>query len=142
MAFPSTQIVTTNLDSDADSPAAARVDLLDAVQKLNTIISEGGAAGGVCILDGSAQVPSTAIPLTLTPTGVLTFAPSTNIVNIQDIVRLTAQPKADILAISTGTLAQGDITVVSNASGGAPSIAFFNGVRWQYISTGTFATLV
>jgi hypothetical protein len=141
MAFPTVQITTTNLDSDSDSPAAARVDLLDAVEKFNTIIDEAGSAIGVALLNGSGQISGSQVPLTQTPIGVMTLAPSSNVVNIQDIVRLTSQPKADILAINTATLATGDITVVSDASGGAPSIAFFNGTVWQYISTGTFTTL-
>jgi len=41
MAWPSAVVTTTNLDAAGDSPAAARADLLDAVQKLNTIITDG-----------------------------------------------------------------------------------------------------
>lgn len=142
MAFPTTPIDTTNLDSDSDSPALARVDLLDAVTKLNTIIDEAGEAGGVCVLNGSAQIPSTALPLTLNPEGVLTLAPSTNIVNIQDILRLTAQPKADVLALTTSSLTTGDVALVSDASGGAASLAMYVvPTGWKYISTSTWATL-
>jgi len=140
MTFPSIQINTTNLDSDTDSPASARVDLLDAVQKVNLIIADGGVANGVCILNGSAQVPASQLPATISPTGNLTLAPTTNIVNIQDILRLTAQYKSDVLAISTATLATGDIAVVRDTPGVA-SIAFFNGVAWKYISSSTFVTL-
>ena len=140
MAFPTSQIDTTNLDSDSDSPALARVDLLDAVEKLNTIIADAGTANGVALLNGAGQLDSTAVPLTQTPIGVMTLAPSSNVVNIQDIVRLTAQPKADILAINTATLSTGDITIVSDTPGQA-SIAFFNGTVWQYVSTSTFVTL-
>jgi hypothetical protein len=140
MTFPSIQITTTNLDSNSDSPASARVDLLDAVQKLNLIIADGGAANGVCILNGSGQVPSSQIPANITPSANLVLAPTTNIVNIQDILRLTAQYKSDVLAISTATLATGDIAVIRDTPGVA-SIAFFTGVAWKYISSSTFTTL-
>ena len=39
MTWPTVAVVTTNLDAAADSPASARSDLLDAVQKLNQQIA-------------------------------------------------------------------------------------------------------
>lgn len=141
MAFPTSQIDTTNLDDATDDPNLARVDLLDAVTKLNTIIDEAGDPSGVCLLDSNGRVPSTQVPTVFSPTTTLQLAPSTGIVNIQDIVRLTAQPKADVLALSTATLTMGDIAVVSDAGGSLPTIAFFNGTAWKYISTSTWTTL-
>lgn len=41
MTWPNATISTTNLDAGTDEPRLARADLLDAVQKLNTIISDG-----------------------------------------------------------------------------------------------------
>lgn len=141
MAFPTSQVNTTNLDDATDDPNLARVDLLDAVTKLNTIIDEAGDASGVCLLDSNGRVPSTQIPVLLSPTSTIQLAPSTGIVNIQDIVRITAQPKADLLALSTSTLTMGDVAIVSDAGGNLPTIAFFNGTQWKYISTSTWTTL-
>ncbi len=39
MAWPTVAVNTTNCDSDTDNPANARVDILDALQKLNQIIA-------------------------------------------------------------------------------------------------------
>ena len=142
MAFPTSQVDTTNLDDATDDPNLARVDLLDAVTKLNTIIDEAGDASGVCLLDSNGRVPSGQVPAIFSPTTTLTLAPGTNIVNIQDILRLTAQPKADILSLSTGTLTMGDIAVVSDAGGSLPTIALYTGSSWKYISTSTWTTLV
>jgi hypothetical protein len=141
MAFPTSQVDTTNLDDATDDPNLARVDLLDAVTKLNTIIDEAGDANGICLLDSNGRIQSSQVPAIFSPTTNLTLSPSTNIVNIQDIVRLTAQPKADVLAISTATLTMGDIAVVSNAGGSLPTIAFYTGSAWKYINTSTWATL-
>jgi hypothetical protein len=41
MTFPTGAINTTNVDAGTDSPAAARPDILDALQKLNLIIANG-----------------------------------------------------------------------------------------------------
>ena len=44
MAWPTGSVPTTNFDSGADSPAQARADLLNLIQKLNTMISHGEPA--------------------------------------------------------------------------------------------------
>ncbi len=66
MTWPTSAISTANLDSGTDSPAAARADLLAAVQALNSIINEAlapglmlpfagaTAPGGWLLCDGSA----------------------------------------------------------------------------------------
>lgn len=41
MTFPTGAINTTNIDAGGDSGAAARLDILDAIQKLNLIIANG-----------------------------------------------------------------------------------------------------
>lgn len=58
MTWPSTPIPTTNLDSGTDSPAAARADLLGAVQAVNSMMTDPLPL---------AQVPAAA----LVPTGAL-----------------------------------------------------------------------
>ena len=75
MAFPTTQIDTTNLDSQTDSPAAARADLYNAVVALNTIISEGNGANGVAVLNGDGRLNGAQMPQTISPAGSSTTSP-------------------------------------------------------------------
>lgn len=56
MAWPASTIPTTNLDAGTDSPAAARPDLLAAVQALNQIIAEA-LPTGVMLPFGGATAP-------------------------------------------------------------------------------------
>lgn len=132
MTFPTATVNTTNLDSATDDPSQARADLLDAVQKLNTIISEGGSASGVALLDGSGYIPTTQISPTLTTTSAdITLAPNSGIVNIQNILRLTQFPTATILTF-TGNVS-GDMVMCSNVGNvaGNPGVAFYTGSAWR-----------
>jgi hypothetical protein len=54
MTMPTVAIVTTNLDAGTDSPATARSDLLDAVQKLNQIIAHISTFVGTLLDDTTA----------------------------------------------------------------------------------------
>ena len=138
MAFPTATISTDNLDSAADDPSLARGDLLDAVQKLNTIIDEASTADGVCVLDGSGLVPSAQLPSTYSTVGTTTFTPGTGIVNIQDRLRLTPLNNATIVSLSDPQL--GDIVIASNISANAgPGIAFYSGTAWRAIGFGNIA---
>lgn len=127
MPFPSTTISTDNLDSDTDNPATARGDLLDAVQKLNQIIAGAGTASNVVLSDGSNYISSSQIPPTISPTGTLTLSPTTGVVNVQDILRVTMYPVATILTL-TGNVS-GDMIMCSNVGNIAnnPGIAFYDG---------------
>lgn len=58
MSFPSGSITTTNLDSASDKPKDARVNLLDCVQKVNSIIASFNANSGICGLNASGKVDS------------------------------------------------------------------------------------
>jgi hypothetical protein len=138
MAFPTTTISTDNLDSATDDPSLARGDILDAVQKLNTIIDEASGADGVCVLDGSGLVPSAQLPATYSTVGTTTFTPGTGIVNIQDRLRLTPLNNATIVALGDPQL--GDIVIASNISANAgPGIAFYSGTAWRGIGFGNIA---
>jgi hypothetical protein len=132
MTFPTANVSIANLDSATDDPSAARADLLDAVQKLNTIISEGGTASGVALLDGSGYLPTTQIPPTITTTSAdITLAPSSGVVNIQNILRLTQFATTTILSF-TGNVS-GDMVMCSNVGNVAanPGVAFYNGTAWR-----------
>lgn len=136
MAFPTSQVNIDNLDSDSDNPAAARADLYDAVTKLNTIIDEANGANGVALLNASGNIDSNKLPQTIAfGSGNQIIAPSSGIVNIQDIIRLTAQPKSDILNINTATLTVGDIALASDVNSGTVGLCLFNGTGWVKIAT-------
>lgn len=135
MAFPTNTVKTTNLDSGADDPSLARVDLLDAVQKVNTIISEGGAANGVALLNSSAKLNSTQIPATISATGVQTLSPTSGVVAIQDILRLGGLTVSDLSALTSQA---GDIAYCTDGSGstGEPTLAVYDGTNWRAIELG------
>jgi hypothetical protein len=130
MTFPTANVSIANLDSETDDPSLARADLLDAVNKLNLIISEGGTASGVALLDGAGLIPVSTMPSTIS-TNTLTLAPGSGVVNIQNVLRLTALPTATILNF-TGNVA-GDIILCSNVGNVANStgLAIYNGTVWR-----------
>ncbi len=130
MTFPTANVSIANLDSETDDPSLARTDLLDAVNKLNLIMAEAGAATGVALLDNSAQMPMSTIPTTIS-TSNLTLAPGDGVVNIQNVLRLNALPTATILNF-TGNVA-GDIILCSNVGNVANSVglAIYNGTVWR-----------
>jgi hypothetical protein len=130
MAFPNNQINTTNLDSDADSPSLARVDLYNAVVALNTIIDGSNAANGVCVLGASGTINGTQIPLTVNPTGTLVLAPTSGVVKIQDVLRMQTQTTAEVQAL-TGTV--GDIVYITDGDAGQPCLAGYDGSQWRVI---------
>ena len=138
MAFPTTTTSTDHLDSATDDPSLARADLLDAVQKLNTIIDEAGGADGVCVLDAGGLVASAQLPSTYATVGTTYITPGTGIVNIQDRLRLTPLNNAAIVALSDPQL--GDIVIASNIGVDAgPGIAFYSGTDWRGIGFGNIA---
>jgi hypothetical protein len=138
MPFPTVQISTSNLDSSTDDPSLARADLLDAVEKLNTIISEGGSAQGVALLDSGGKLASGQIPTSISSSGTQILSPSTGIVNIQDRLRLTAFTNEQIVALSAPTL--GDIVIASNIGvDQGPGVAFYSGTAWRAIGFGNIA---
>lgn len=131
MAFPNTQIQTTNLDSDADSPSLARVDLYNAVVALNTIIDGANTSDSVCVLNSAGTIGSTQVPLTVTPTGTLTLAPTTGVVKIQNVLRLQQLTTQQITARTN--IAAGDLAYATDGDGGAPCITVYDGTDWRVI---------
>ena len=130
MTFPTTTVNTSNLDSSSDDPSLARVDILDAVNKLNQIISNADAAFGVSVLDGSGYIKSGQLPPSMNINGTLTLAPVTGIVNVQSLLRVTPQTETVIVAT---TAQEGDIMVCANlitSGANVGGIAFYNGTSW------------
>ena len=131
MTFPTASVNTTNLDSATDDPSAARADLLDAVEKLNLVITEAGTATGVALLDGSGYIPVATIPPTIsTASSTITFQPGSGVVQINNVLRLNQLPTATILTF-TGNVS-GDMVMCSNVGNIAnnPGVAFYNGNIW------------
>jgi hypothetical protein len=140
MTFPTTAVNTTNLDSSADSPASARADILDAVQKLNTIIAEANTASGVCVLTGSAKIPSSSIPAQITlAAGVQIINPVDGIVNIRDVLRLQQMTTVDILALASPQA--GDIAFATDGDSTAPSLCIHDGDDWRTLGLSSLGFL-
>jgi hypothetical protein len=139
MTFPiGVSVSEDNLDSGSDSPSLARSDILLAVQLLNQIISSANLAQGVCVLDGSAQIDSTQMPATLA-TATLTLNPTDKVVNIQNVLRLTALPATDIDAIDGAQV--GDIAISDDADSGDPAVCFYDGTDWRYLALSDLTVL-
>jgi hypothetical protein len=140
MAFPTgTSIDTTNLDSGTDDPSLARGDLYNAVVALNNIIASADTASGVALLSASNKYDSTKFPTTIAVTGTQTIAPTSGVVNIQDVLRLTALPATSISALASPQL--GDIAISTNAAGGNPAFCVYTGTAWRYLAMSTFTAL-
>lgn len=135
MSFPSpsTQIATTHLDSGSDDPSLARADLLQAVTTLNEIVAGQNAADGVAILDSQGAIPYNRLPQSIAWSGVgnQIISPTSGIVEIQDIVRLTPLLKAQLQSISTTTLTAGCIAYCSDVSTGTAGVVVWTGSVWN-----------
>jgi hypothetical protein len=141
MSFPAstTQVPTSNLDSGADNPALARVDLLQTVQLVNEIIDGQNAADGVAVLDATGSIPSSRLPQTIAYSGAgyQYISPASGIVEIQSILRLAPLLKVQVQAISTATLSSGSIAYCSNVTTGTAALVVWNGSVWKQIALGS-----
>ena len=134
MTFPTGSVSTDHLDGATDSPASARSDLLDAVQKLNDIISSYDSASGIAPLDGTGKVSNTNLPSTLTTTSCnLILDPNSDVVKIQNILELTSQTTAQLNAL-TGV--EGQVAYCSDGDGGNKCLAVYNGTNWVRVTFG------
>ena len=57
MTWPNDNLNTTDFDSGADSPSAARAMLVTLITTVKSIIGARGIANGICDLDASRKVP-------------------------------------------------------------------------------------
>lgn len=129
-------IITTNLDSAADDPSAAREDLYNALVELTAVINGRGSASGVASLDTGTKIPAAQLPDTIESsiTNNLILSPDTTRVAIQNIVNLNPQTVAELGALSAIT---GDVAYCSNGDGGSPCIAVYTGTNWLRIALGS-----
>ena len=139
MTFPTDPIITTNLDSDSDDPSLARVDLLQAVESLNTIIDEAGTAFGVALLNSAGTIPQDQVPATLIPSTNLVLAPTTGIVLVNGKLRLQAVDKGTLVQQVDGVV--GDLALCSDVDT-APVLCIFDGTDWKYLPLADMTTVV
>lgn len=137
MTFPTgTQINTTNLDSPADDPNLARVDLLALVQAFNQLVASANTASGVAVLTGAGKISSSLLPGAFTQTGTLQLQPGSGRVNLQNVLRLQPLVTSDVLggAVNgTDTPAQGDLVFLSDGDAGQPCLGCYDGSGWKVI---------
>lgn len=128
MTFPSNIVVTENLATGASDPSLARVDLLDALEKLNDIIEGANEALGVVLLTGSGLIPGNKLPAQIAlPSGVQVINPASGVVNIRDILRLQSTAAQDILAQVDSQA--GDIAFCTEEN----TLVIYTGVNWKIL---------
>jgi hypothetical protein len=136
MAWPanSSNIITTNLDSGTDSPAAARADLKTALDELANVINGRNQASGVAGLDASSKIANTQLPNTIISSAAtaLTLTPNTGLVNINSVIKLNPQTRADLYARTD--LADGMIAMASDGDSTVDTPVYYAGGVWRYFS--------
>lgn len=133
-------IITTNLDSDADDPSQARADLKAALDEVTAVIDGRGSASGVASLDASTKILATELPdeINSSSTNNLILAPDTGRVAIEDLINLNSSSTAILEAQDTaGTAIEGDVAYCSDGDTGSPCLAVYNGTDWLRISLGS-----
>ena len=135
MTFPTgSQVSTTELAAGTGSPAAARLQILTAIQNLNSITAEVNTVGKVVVLDSGGSVPGSSIPSTVSPANNLTLSPGTGIVKIENYLRMQILTKTAVLALTTMTT--GDIALAADDVGGTNAkLCIYDGTHWKIIST-------
>lgn len=136
MAWPTNDanISTTNLDAGTDSPAAARADLKTALDELANVINGRNEASGVAGLDASSKISATQLPdeINSSASTNLTLAPTTGMVVIEDVIKLTPQTRSDLYARSD--LADGVIAMASDGDSTVDTPVYYAGGVWRYFS--------
>lgn len=134
-------VTTDHLNSSADDPSQARVELYNALIELQAVINGRGSSSGVAPLDASTKIADTYLPNTITSdSGTnLTLQPATDLVVIEDIFSLTPKTTAELSLVTAG---DGLVAYCSDGDGGAPCLAVClnetdsNGTVWYKIALG------
>ena len=132
----SSNIVTTNLDSGTDTPAAARPDLKAALDELTLVIDGRATANGVAPLNASSKIAATYLPdeINSSSSNPLTLDPDTGKVKIEEIINLQPQTLAQLNARTDQ--AEGDVAYCSNGNAGAKTVAVYDGSNWKVVALG------
>lgn len=124
-------VVTTNLDSASDSPAAARADLKTALDELKNVINGRNQASGVAGLDASSKITASQLPnILISTTGELALAPNNGVVSITNYLELTPVTRA--AAYAFGSLTDGMIAMLSDGDSTVAKPAYYAGAVWRY----------
>ncbi len=132
-------VITTNLDSGTDTPAAARPNLKAALDELIIVINGRAQASGVAPLNSSTKIDATYLPdeLNTSTSTDLTLDPATGKVKIEEILNLSPQTVAQLNARTDK--ANGDVAFCSDGgedSAGVGCVAVFDGTDWRAIQLG------
>lgn len=122
MVWPSTTISTVNMDATTDSPAAARAEIKQMADNINTMQGARGASDGIASTDAGGKVPTAqlpTIPASQGGTGQTAF-------NVGDV--LFANTTSTLQKLSAGAVSY---VLTSNGPGAAPS--------WQQAGGGLVA---
>jgi hypothetical protein len=135
MTFPTgTVINTTNLDSADDDPSLARADLYAAVVALNQLIASENTALGVLVLNGSGKIAATYLPNNYTVSGNIAMTPSTGVVTLNRVLRLTQTVTADLgTATGTSSPVAGDLIYLTDGDAGQPCLGVYDGSAWKVV---------
>jgi len=133
-------VITTNLDSGTDNPAAARPDLKAALDELKNVINGRATANGVAPLNASSKLDATYLPdeINSSSATALTLDPATGKVKLEEILNLKPQTAAQLNARTDQ--AAGDVAYCSDGgedSAGVGCIAVYDGTDWRAIQLGT-----
>lgn len=141
MTFPITPIPTENLDSPTADPSLARVDILQAITSLNTIMAEVNQAFGVVLLTGDGKLDGTKFPNSLYTDGQCTITAGSNVISLQSLIRLQRVPK-DVMLTFTNMI-DGDIVLSTDADGGNLALCIYDGTnsQWKYLPMSSWTTV-
>jgi len=116
-------VITTNLDSGTDSPAAARADIKTALDELINVINGRATSSGVAPLNASSKIDSTYLPdeINSSAATALTLDPTTGKVKLEEILNLKPQTVSQLNA--RVDIAQGDVAFCSNGDAGSECLA-------------------
>lgn len=130
-------VVTTNLDNDADDPSLARADLEAGFVELQAVINGRNTTNGVAGLDGNGLIPNTVLPDTIVSSvgNDLILDPDTDKVEIQHIINLNPQTVAQLNARTDQ--AEGDVAYCSDGDTGSKCVAVYNGTDWVVVALGS-----
>jgi len=136
MAWPTndSNINTGNVDAGTDNPASARADIKAALDELKNVINGRNQASGVAGIDASSKITNTQLPDTIISSSAtdLTLTPNTGTVNINSVLQMNPQTRAQLYARSD--LADGMIAVASDGDSTIDTPVYYAGGVWRYFS--------
>lgn len=135
MTFPTgTQISTANVSSGDGDPSLARVDIYNLITAFNQLVASKNLANGVFVLDGSGKITSAYLPSNYSVTGTVNIIPSTGVVSLNNVLRLTQIYTAD-LGTETGTASPvaGDCCYLVDGDAGSPCLGVYDGTQWRVV---------